>query len=353
MTATLTRKAARRRYAIIAIGIPLAVFLVLMIVQFALLPQLPDPVASHWGLSGEPDGFSAPWLLPLVTGGTGFVVTLLVALTPYLADAAPEQLVRGGPMSYRLLAAIVWAETGFLGSLMLATFVPQIGIDDARDATLPGWWALVGLAVGALLALAAWRVVVEPPRTDAAPQEPSPLALGEAEHAVWLKTVSMSRTGLILVWSLIVAALAATVAVAWAQIGGEADAGILIAVAVLVLLAVLVATNTVFRVRIDDAGLEVRSALGWPRVRIPRERIRSATVVQVNPMGEYGGWGWRYSVNAGWGVILRTGEAIRVRRTDGRAFTVTVDDAETGAALLNGLIAREGANGDASRETDR
>lgn len=345
MTTTLTRTQARRRYAIIAIGIPLAVFVALMIVQFALLPQLPDPVASHWGLSGEPDGFSEPWLLPLVTGGVGFVVTLVVALAPYLADAAPEQLVRGGPMSYRLMAAIVWAETGFVGSLMLVTFVTQIGIDDARDATLPGWWALVGLAVGAILALAAWRVVAEPPRADAAPQEPSPLVLGDAEHAVWITTVSMSRTGLILVWTLIVAALATTVVVAWAQIGGPADAGILIAAGVLILLALLVAANTVFRVRIDGHGLEVRSRVGWPRVRIPRERIRSASVVSVNPMGEYGGWGWRYSVNSGWGVIMRTGEAIRVLRTDGRAFTVTVDDAETGASLLNGLIARDGGKG--------
>jgi hypothetical protein len=31
---------------------------------------------------------------------------------------------------------------------------------------------------------------------------------------------------------------------------------------------------------------------------------------------------------------MRKGPAIRVRRTNGTVFTVTVDDAETGAALL-------------------
>ena len=43
--------------------------------------------------------------------------------------------------------------------------------------------------------------------------------------------------------------------------------------------------------------------------------------------------------------MLRTGPGIRVTRTNGKIFTVTVDDAETGAALLDGLAARARAAG--------
>jgi len=59
----------------------------------------------------------------------------------------------------------------------------------------------------------------------------------------------------------------------------------------------------------------------------------------VDPMGQFGGWGLRWGP-AGFGVVLRTGEGIEVRRRSGKTLTVTVDDAATGAALLNALVAR-------------
>ena len=58
-------------------------------------------------------------------------------------------------------------------------------------------------------------------------------------------------------------------------------------------------------------------------------------------MGEFGGWGLRLSVEGRFGVVLRQGEAIEVTRANGRRFLVTVDDAATGAALLQALIARD------------
>jgi len=341
MTA-LTRKTARRRYAVIALWIPLLMFAALLIAQLVLLPLLPDPVATHWQLSGTPDGFSPRWALPFLTAGPAVVVTVLVAAVPFLTDADPR-MARGGAMSYRVMAAIAWAETAFIGALMLTTFVAQLGLDDARDASVPGWWALVGLAAAGVLVPIAFCITTEPPRAEREIETPAPLPLGSAEQAVWLKTVWMSRIGVTVLGALLAVSIVTMLLVATgtAAAGSPVDGGVLLALGLLLLVAVLAATNTVFRVRIDDAGLEVRAPIGWPRIRIPRERIRSAEVVQVNPMGEYGGWGWRYGTGgSGWGVVLRTGEAIRVVRTDGRPFTVTVDDAETGAALLNGLIQR-------------
>lgn len=56
------------------------------------------------------------------------------------------------------------------------------------------------------------------------------------------------------------------------------------------------------------------------------------------------GWGYRGSRRT-FGraaLVLRTGPAIRLDLTDNRTFAVTVDDAATGAGLLNDLRARAG-----------
>ena len=88
-----------------------------------------------------------------------------------------------------------------------------------------------------------------------------------------------------------------------------------------------------------DAAFEGRR--GYEQcVGLRRLAIDRVEAVQVNPMGEFGGWGLRWAPGGGFGVVLRSGPGIRVRRTGGKVFTVTVDDAATGAALLEALRVR-------------
>ena len=49
-------------------------------------------------------------------------------------------------------------------------------------------------------------------------------------------------------------------------------------------------------------------------------------------------------------VVLRGGPALRLTLREGKTFLVTVDDAATGAALLNDLIAAAGSSA-AARDT--
>jgi hypothetical protein len=101
-----------------------------------------------------------------------------------------------------------------------------------------------------------------------------------------------------------------------------------------VVVLALSAMGIAWRVRVDAAGLTVRSLpFGWPRRRIRLDQIDAVKTVQVTPIAEFGGWGWRWGA-AGSGVVVREGQGILVVLRDGRRFTVTVDDAETGAALL-------------------
>jgi hypothetical protein len=76
------------------------------------------------------------------------------------------------------------------------------------------------------------------------------------------------------------------------------------------------------------------------------EQIVGASVIDLKPR-EWGGWGYRGSRRA-FGraaVVLRAGPAIRLDLTDRRTFAVTVDDAATGAGLVNDLRARIGGVG--------
>jgi hypothetical protein len=74
--------------------------------------------------------------------------------------------------------------------------------------------------------------------------------------------------------------------------------------------------------------------LGWPRYRIPADDVAEATAADVGAL-QFGGWGYRVLPGAH-GLILRSGEALLVRRrSNGRLFAVTVDDAATAAGLLS------------------
>jgi hypothetical protein len=204
------------------------------------------------------------------------------------------------------------------------------------------WPAVLAcIAAGAIVGTLAW--FFQPAAEWAKPGLPAasaPLAIAPGERVVWLRTATMARGGAIGIAAAVLAVLVAAF-VAWLT---GAPEGLVWLLGLLgVLLLTLAATTVAFHVRVDEAGLSVDSMLGLPRFRIRLADIASAAAVDVNPMGEFGGWGLRLSVDRRFGVVLRRGEAIEVVRTNGRRFVVTVDDAATGAALLEALLRRDAA----------
>lgn len=147
-------------------------------------------------------------------------------------------------------------------------------------------------------------------------------------NAPWVRTTALPRAAIaaIVVLTLVVAALAVVLAIdgtpVWWVLAG----------ATIVLL--ISWTAFAFRVQVDDEGLTVRSALGFPTFSVPRAEIADATATTVRTFRDFGGAGIRFG--AGWrvGVVLRSGPAIQVTRKNGRVFVVTVDDAAEGARLL-------------------
>ncbi|MFG2978261.1 hypothetical protein ACGFYY_35415 [Streptomyces sp. NPDC048331] len=115
--------------------------------------------------------------------------------------------------------------------------------------------------------------------------------------------------------------------------------------ALLVLGLVCTVISTV-RVSVDRRGVTVGSAL-LPRPRLPLPlplaTITSAATTRIDPVADFGGWGYRLRPNRR-GVVLRSGEALSVRTTSGTEYLVTVEDSTTAAALLNGLVERHSAD---------
>jgi len=97
---------------------------------------------------------------------------------------------------------------------------------------------------------------------------------------------------------------------------------------------------TVVDVTVDERGLVVTyGPLGWPRTELGYDQIASVEVTEIKPM-KWGGWGYRGAMWIGdAAVVLRGGEALQVTRHDERTFSVTVDDAATGAAAIERRLA--------------
>ena len=64
------------------------------------------------------------------------------------------------------------------------------------------------------------------------------------------------------------------------------------------LLVVLLLTAH-FVVIAGPRGFVVRSALGWPRLSIPAAELAKAGATTVDPMADFGGWGFRWVIGPG------------------------------------------------------
>ena len=330
----------RTRTAFIWVGlvVPLAVLAVASAVLAAWLPQLPDPVATHWGTDGV-DGFSPPWMYIVLTLGFGGGLVLLLALLAVFAHRLPQsstkpQLGPWGPTT-RFIAATNLGLALMMATIALAGAGIQRGLADAAAAPDISGWALLGLGLLVAGAVVGWFLQPASPVHPATEvDQAGTIPLAGSERAAWFGTAAMTRTGIVFL-SIALAVLA--LLTVFFAVKGESSWWILAATTLLI--AVLMGAMLVFRVRVNGNGLRVRSLVGWPNTRIPLERIERVETVGIDPMREFGGWGWRIGLDGRRGVVLRAGDALQVTHSGGRVFVVTVDGAAEAGAVLETLRA--------------
>ena len=315
--------------------LPAAIALVATLPWLLAWSDLPDPVATHWGLTGDPNGHASPAVaLALLVVPAVAAAVILAAVAIHTRRDRGKGPVPAGPALAGVLAAGLGA---LFAVLSLAVVVANAGATSWHEAELPLVWALASVA--AMIA-AGWAAAVAlgPIRlgAPAAPDVPggpreqggAGLVLRPGERAGWVGA-GHAR------WPLMTAAVLAVATVVAAVV----TAFWVAAVCALAGLAMLLVGEV--HVTASVHGVRVSSPVGWPRVTLPLDQIEAARAIVLRPV-DWGGWGYRGSLRlagrAAW--VVRRGEALELRLTDSRAFAVTVDGAADAAAVVNALLAR-------------
>jgi hypothetical protein len=137
-------------------------------------------------------------------------------------------------------------------------------------------------------------------------------------------TVGFSRGGTAVFVVIVVAAV----------IAGCAAARATWPIAAAVVVVAVVAGLMRFQVTVDATGVRVRN-LGLLSLDVDLAEIAGAEVITVRPFGDFGGWGLRRREHGQYGIVTRTGPAVRVDTASGLTLTITTDRAEAMAASLN------------------
>jgi hypothetical protein len=302
----------------------LATTLLAAVGVFAVAPwvvwwtALPDPMASHWSGGDRPDSHMPRALLFVLLSGlaVGFVIAALTALHSSRAS-------RG----FSAASGVGFA-AGVLATVSFTVVYVQRDITSWEEARLSLGWLGAALAVG--FVVAAITTVALPVANFEASRRPTvPVARHEA-----LAWAGHAHAG----WTLVVAATLMAV-------GGLMIPTVsVVAGVVMILSGLLMVWFSSTHVVVGRNGVRVRGALAWPTFSIPLARIESAESTLVEPM-QWGGWGYRGSLRLSGraALIVRGGEALRLKLRNTRkgvnvVFTVTVEDSDAAAAVVNGLI---------------
>ncbi|MGA4841323.1 DUF1648 domain-containing protein [Streptomyces sp. G45] len=294
-----------------------AALALLLALPLAAAHRLPAKLATHWSLSSPvPDDSMPLWAataLPAALWTAAVAVVLLAGR-------------RARPWSPALLLPLGVSLCGAQAAIVRA----NLDHADWRDARSTTPW-LIGVVVAALAAAAVGARLGRraAPGAAQAPTDLPRLPIVPGERYVWL-----SRTANPWLQALAALAATATAAALVATTAGLVDP-LWPLIAPLALVALAGAVSASVQATVTDRGLEVAfGPLGWPVRRWPLAAIESAHAEHRTP-AQVGGWGYRLN-GLGTTVMLRAGDCL-VIRSKGRAFAVSVDDAERGAALLNTL----------------
>ena len=312
------------RRAILGVAIPLSVVALGLGPYLAYSADLPERVASHYGISGRPDGSMTPEQFLIVVG------TLMV-----LGSVACAAIAITRRRLQPMIAPTVSFVGAFVGALaagiLTITAIGQRGLDRWQDATLSPWTLIVWIAGSVIVGSAAARLASSLPSTADTGTAASPPAMNLApgERAFWTASLSAG-------WPTLLGLLVLVVAL---SLVGFTELWI---AAALLVPAIAIITLSRIRVTADRSGLQVRYGfLGWPRTSVPLRRIATAQAIDIRP-SEWGGWGYRGSLTLmkRAAVVLRAGPGIRLDLHDGKVFVVTIDDPDIPARLLNAEASR-------------
>ncbi|MEV7091792.1 hypothetical protein AB0M80_03020 [Amycolatopsis sp. NPDC051045] len=282
--------------------------------------RLPDPVATHW--NSAPNGATPLGAFTGVCLALGAVAVLLLATTAVAA------LRRGRPLP-RLTVGVGAGFAGLPPAVLLSVLVANLDAPDwhaARNGAVVVLFLLGAVVLGAVAALVGG--LPAPPVRETPGDRPS-VGLRPGQRAFW----SGRAANPAMLWAL------ALIPVAIAFL----PAGLPWPTAVWIALVGAVVTALTYRLSatVDAKGVTIRfGLLGVPWRHLGLDSIREATTRELTTFGD-GGLGLRFNPVTGTTAYkVRGGPALVLALESGRTVLVGVDDPETGAGLVNDLLAQ-------------
>lgn len=327
---------AKRAARLVGLIVPGIVLVASVAVQLIWLPRIPNPAATHWGPSGLPDGFGAPWT-NLVLFAVLSLVTLFLPQLQLLQQRgmAPANATGTWASANRWLPAFALGLVVSLQTNALGVALTQLDAADARETGSTLGWLIGGWVAGAAVGVVGYllqpRVRIDPETGEPTAQA---LPLGESERAAWVGEIRPSRG---VAWGLAAVNLLVAAMTAW-MFTVEPLAG-WISLGVFALVAVSTGMCMWFSVRISSTGFEARSRFGWPVFRVQADDVADVVTARIEPLGEFGGWGLRFA-GGRTGIVPRGGEGIVITKRSGKVLVATLDGAEEAAAVLAAAAAK-------------
>jgi hypothetical protein len=311
-------RAARRAALVATIWIPLALVVTAEILVIAVGATGNPELITHWGADSTSTG--PWWTYAILVAAIGFPVIGVMGF--FMARAT------------RVAGTNAWMPAIAVGITVFHTIGMGVGSVILNASPLAPALPLAGgvvLAIGAA-ALTWWLLPREAAATDNV-QAADTFPVRSGEVAGWTGRVELPA------WFM---AIIATAAAALIVLG----VSLLLTIGPRLwpiflpptLLLVVLLVTAQFVVTAGPGGFTVRSAIGWPSLHVPAANLAKAGVITVDPMSDFGGWGFRWVIGptrkGRWGVLTRRGPALEVFRRDGRSIVVTIDEPGTAAAVL-------------------
>ncbi|HEY1530789.1 MAG TPA: DUF1648 domain-containing protein [Galbitalea sp.] len=317
------------RVQLVTLVIPLLIALVALVVTFAVASTAPGTVIVHWGAGGRANGYGSPFTYPILIAVICLPLDAIFGAIAILSSHRTPLTVMTKIIGLVGLFITVLLAVGLGGSLVSQT--GNASLDPASIVWLP-----IGFGVAAVLTVGAWFLLPKASKVSRDKGTPvAPVALTIDERASWIHSATAPAS---LMWG-VVGFLVLITAIVFFTVSQRNGALWPVSfIPTLILLVVL--SNFAWTIRVDARGVRMRSSIGIPTITVPLSTIESASVIDVQAIAQYGGFGMRWGLNHRFGVILRSGEALEIQRRGGRSVVVTVDDATSAAALINGLVDR-------------